>query len=372
MESPKKILLVQLYSNGDCLYATAVARQVKHDFPGCALTWAIADFCRDIIAGNPFVDNVVIVHEVKKDDVTAFRKLRQKFYKEKKAGTWDEVFITQNMDSNLANYDGTIRGMIFSAYPNPITVPVQPVLELSSEEKNNVANFAGKNKLSSFKNIILWEYAPQSGQSVLHVDFVMQLAQRIIQLPSTAIILSSATRFSSTEKIIDASVLSLRENAALTHYCNLLIGCSSGITWISTCSSAKQLPMVQLLNPTAVFLNAPSVDFARYGIDATQLMEITHINEETVYQCIRTIQENNFAEAKKQFNEVLPVQFNTTRIIVYNLLCYLQFGAIARHCLINMAMYGRRWSFFKQLLLGIVTFPFKLIGNIWRKRIYRM
>ena len=31
-----KILLVQLYSNGDCLYATTVAQQIKKDFPGLA------------------------------------------------------------------------------------------------------------------------------------------------------------------------------------------------------------------------------------------------------------------------------------------------------------------------------------------------
>ena len=44
--TPKKIILVQLYSNGDCLYATAVARQIKQDFPGSHLTWAIAHFVK--------------------------------------------------------------------------------------------------------------------------------------------------------------------------------------------------------------------------------------------------------------------------------------------------------------------------------------
>ena len=46
---PKNILLVQLFSNGDCLYATTIARQIKQDYPGCKLTWAIASFCKDII-----------------------------------------------------------------------------------------------------------------------------------------------------------------------------------------------------------------------------------------------------------------------------------------------------------------------------------
>ena len=371
MVSAKKILLVQLFSNGDCLYATAVARQIKTDFPGCSLTWAIAESCRNIISGNSYVDEVMVINGVKKDDVAAFRKLRRQFCKEKKQGNWDEVFVTHNMDSNLAYYDGTIRGMILRAYKQPITVPVQPVLELSADENNRVALFAEQNKLAGFTNVILWEYAPLSGQSVLQFDLVMKLSQRLTQLSSTCILLSSANSFPATEKIIDASLLSIRENAALTHYCSLLIGCSSGITWLSTSSAAKALPMVQLLNPDAVFLNAPSVDFKRYGIDDSNLIEITHIGEETVYNCLRTVLEENFAIAKSKFNEALPLQFNTTQIIVYNLLCYLQFGAIAKHYKIMVSIYGRHPLFIRQFVLGIVTFPFKLAKNIWKKKIAR-
>ena len=66
MAPSKKILLLQLYSNGDCLYATAVARQIKTDHPGCRLTWVIADFCKDIIAGNPYVDEVEVIRDIKK------------------------------------------------------------------------------------------------------------------------------------------------------------------------------------------------------------------------------------------------------------------------------------------------------------------
>lgn len=78
-----KILLVQLYSNGDCLYATAVARQIKQDHPDAHLTWAIADFCKQIIHANPYVDDVLIVHTVPKNDVTAYRRFRKQLYEQK-------------------------------------------------------------------------------------------------------------------------------------------------------------------------------------------------------------------------------------------------------------------------------------------------
>lgn len=94
MEGTRKILLVQLYSNGDCLYTTTVARQIKQDFSGCHLTWLIAKFCKDIITSNPFVDEVLVTNEVSKNDIIAFRKLKRKVFSEKEEGKWDEVFVT--------------------------------------------------------------------------------------------------------------------------------------------------------------------------------------------------------------------------------------------------------------------------------------
>jgi hypothetical protein len=369
MEERKRILLVQLFSNGDCLYATAVARQIKQDFPGCHLTWAIAGFCKNIIDNNPYVDEIRVTDEVSKNDVAAFRKFKKKIRKEKKDGQWDEVFITHNMDKNQALYDGTIRGMIFRAYPKPITVPVQPILILTEQEKQNVKRFAEEKKLSTFKNIILWEFAPQSGQSVLNFDFVLETAKRITEIPDTCVILSSAQSFASTEKIFDASVLSVRENAALTHYCHLLIGCSSGITWINTSTAAKQLPMLQLLDPNAFFLNAPSVDFKRYGVSTSGLIELTQFDGKKIYACVRAILTDGFETARQKFNEELPIQFYTTRKIVYNLLCYLQFKSIVKHYRIITSVYGRQREFLKQFYLAILTFPFRLVRNVWRKRV---
>ncbi|MFM9910180.1 MAG: glycosyltransferase family 9 protein, partial [Chitinophagaceae bacterium] len=168
----QKIFLVQLFSNGDCLYATAVARQIKNDYPSSHLTWAIAGFCKNIIFNNPYVDEVKEVNDVPKSDVFAFRAFLKKIKREQREGIWDKVIITHNDDRNLALYDGTIRGMILRAYPGKMTVPLQPVLFLTEHEKQNAAHLAESHSLKNFKNVILWEFAPQSGQSVIAFDFV--------------------------------------------------------------------------------------------------------------------------------------------------------------------------------------------------------
>ena len=363
-----KIILVQLFSNGDCLYATTLARQIKKDYPGCHLTWAISPSCKSIIDLNPYVDSVRLVPEVPKNDEKAFRKFRKRIFAEKKAGKWNEVFMAMNAGPNLALYDGTIRGMIFRTYPRPISVPLQPVLVLSEAEKKNVAEFAAKHQLHTFRRVILWEYAPQSGQVLLQADWVKKLAQKITSSADTCVILSSANRFESTGQVIDASTLSVRENAALTHYCNLLIGCSSGITWLSTSSAAKQLPMIQLLSSGAYFSNTPSVDFSRFGIDATELIETQKIDDTWLMDCISKIDREGFTSAKAKYNEVIPVQYNTSRKIVYNLLCYREFGAVYKHFKIMTQQYGYQSALLKQFVLAFLEFPFKLISNFWKKK----
>ncbi|HNP55131.1 MAG TPA: hypothetical protein PKK69_10940, partial [Ferruginibacter sp.] len=141
------ILFVQLYSNGDCLFATAVARQIKADQPQCHLTWAVAPNCQSILQGNPYIDAIRLVNEVPRDDVAAFRRFRSKLMQEKAAGEWMDVIITHNMDRNLAYYDGTIRGMLLRAYGKPMTVPLQPVLYLTEAEQKRVNDFASRYRL---------------------------------------------------------------------------------------------------------------------------------------------------------------------------------------------------------------------------------
>ena len=362
-----KILLVQLFSNGDCLYATTVAKQIKYDYPNCKLTWAIAGFCKDIIANNPYVDTILEVNEVAKNDVKAFRNYKQKLKAEKKSGKWDEIFITTNMDTNLALYDGTIRGMVLRAYKKQITVPLQPIIELSHKEKDNVLAFSKIHCLKNFKNILLWEYAPQSGQSNLNFDMVMKVCKRIIQDDSTCVILSSANKFEGNKQIIDASSLSIKENAALTHYCTLLIGCSSGITWLTTSNAAKFLPMLQLLNADTIFVNAPSNDFERYKISHNGLIEIYNFSENKIYECVVIILKSGFQSAQ-YFNEKMPLQFKTTTTIVYNLLVYREFSSIKSHYQIMVSLYGAKLNFLKAFLKGFAIMPFKLVKNLWLKR----
>ena len=364
-----KILLVQLFSNGDCLYATTIARQIKQDYPGCHLTWAVAGFCRSIIEGNPYIDAILEINDVPKNDVAAFRRLKKRLYTEKRSGFWKELFITHIMDDNQAYYDGCIRTTIFRAYPHPVTIGNTPVLSISEIEKNKVQEFVRLHSIDKYDHIVLFEFAPQSGQLPITKEMALKIAEKLSSNEDVAVILSSAHKVMHPNKnIIDGSLLTLRETAGLTLYCTLLIGCSSGITWITTSDSAKLLPMIQLINPYTDWVNPVSRDFKRFGKSTDFIIDIIDFNEQIIVNCVQEAF-TDFSNAKHIYDQVIPLHFKTTRKIVYNLLCYLQFKAIATHIRINREVYGDNTAFYKEILISFIIFPFKLTRNLIMKKL---
>jgi len=369
--APEKIILVQLFSNGDCLYATTVARQVKKDFPGCHLTWAIASFCKDIIANNPYVDNILEVSTVKKNDTAALRRFKKDIFQQQKEGIYDKVFFIHNGDTNAAYYDGCIRSSIFRAYQMPITVPVQPVLCLYPGEIARANQFAHDQELQKYKAVILFEYAPQSGQSAITIDLAIKVAEKIVANDNFAVILSSANTIDHPNKaIIDGSSLTLRETAALSNHCTFLLGTSSGITWITTSQAGKQLPMVQLLNPYTRWVNPISRDFKRFNIPDDRVIELFNFDETTITSCVNHAI-NDFETAKQKYSQPIPLHFKTTRSIVYNLLCYLEIAAIIKHVKVNREVYGNNFSFYKELFWGIALAPFTLLKHLLQKHVFK-
>ena len=370
MKMPEKILMIQLYSNGDCLYASAVARQIKHDYPGCFLIWAIASFCKNIILNNPYVDEIMEVSTVPKNDVSAYRKFKKEIFRQYHRGEYSKVFTINNIDTNQCFYDGTIRGNILRAYQAPITLSLQPVLRLFQKEKDNVEAFVKQHNLNSYQQVILFEYAPQSGQSTLSRDYAIEISESILSNNNYAIILSSPNTISHPNKaIIDGSILSVRETAYLSNFCTFLLGTSSGITWASTSDTGKILPMIQLLNPNTRWFNSVSIDFERFDIANKGVIELFDLNKESVIQCVK-LALVNFDDAYKKFYKPFPLHFKTTRSIVYNLLCYLEFRSIYKHIIVNTDLYGLKLNFLKELFIGLVSFPIKLIRNLLFKRVF--
>ena len=312
-KSPNKNFLIgQLGSYGDCLYATAVARQIKTDYPDCKLTWAIGSTYINVLDGNPYIDDIWVIPLNSRDDLhSKWEEFESEAINRKMRGEFDEIFLTQVFPNNVKNFDGTLRSSIFRAYPNPITVPVSPVIMLSENEIKNVKKFADLHNLKRYKDIILFECSSKSDQSFVTWNFAYEVTKELVRNHTDlCVILSSNDSFKSdNEQIIDGSVLSFRENAELSKYCTLIIGCSSGISWLCTSTWAKPLPMIQLLKSDKAMYASFQYDHEYHGLNSEFLIEMTDCSTKVLINCVETIISDNFDLAKKKYHEKIKLNF---------------------------------------------------------------
>ena len=311
-----KILLVQLGSTGDCLFVTTIARQIKEvDYPGCHLTWLIGSRYKPAIINNPHVDEILEIPVNNIEDLAKNRmdipNLVRKLQDERK---FEKIFITDFTHENSDNFYGTTRTSLFRGYPHKIKIPVDPVINLVDSEINRVNKFLFENNLKDSTFNILFECSPQSSQSNMNLEMAKKIAYQVIEkFPFVRVILSSHNKLSDTHQgIIDGSVLTWRENAELTKNCHLLIGCSSGISWLNTSSWSAKLPMIQSINPNyfhATLTASLKIDFQYFGLITDNLIEIADPSEEELLDCISLVIEHDFSKAHSKYRKHREIRF---------------------------------------------------------------
>ena len=306
---PIKVLLVQLASNGDCLFVTAVAKQIKEsEYPGCHLTWMIGSRCLQVITDNPYIDAVIEIPLTTVEDIKLQRgSIPEHIAAAQEHTTFDHIFITDCAEINYHNWFGTTRSALFRSYPNQIKGNPQPIIFLSDAEKSNVERFCAVNNLTGNSYNILFECSPQSGQSRMTVEKAMDIAERLVLVNKNInfIISSNQMLTSHHPNIIDGSVISWKENAELANYCQLVVGCSSGISWLCTSSWTKPIPFIQVIDP---FFNAGKVtasmkaDFMYFGLSTKNLIELNNPPDNIIEECITGAVANQFQKVRRKYH----------------------------------------------------------------------
>lgn len=338
----RRVLLGQLASNGDCLYATAIARQIKVDDPSCHLTWAIGSPWRSVIRNNPHVDDVWEVPVASRSELSnAWRAFENEARDRKLAGEFDDVYFTQIAPNNYAHYDGTVRASIFRGYPRPITVPITPVVRLVPEEREAAESFIQRHGLREASPAILFEVGPRSGQSFVTTDWAMDVARRIrTELPEAVSILSSSDSVSAEAGIVDGSCLKFRENVVLTEVARLVVGCSSGITWLCTSDAARPLPTVQFLRREAGNYGAVVHDFEYWGLPSNHVVEVDECSPAVAAGCIVTTLRDGPTAARQAFGRSQELSFSAYDQLMLNLLLRGELSTVASSLRYAVQRYG--------------------------------
>lgn len=318
---PLKILLVQLGANGDCLFVTTIAKQIKEiDYPGCHLTWMIGYRYKHVIENNPFIDKIIEVPIFTLTDTYAFRDRIPELIKEEKK-KYEHVFVTDYTTENYQNWYGTTRSSLFRSYPHKLKIRPEPLIFLNEFEKKQVAEFCKKHKITSNSFNILFECAPQSGQSKMTLEIAQQIACEIATIrPQCKFILSSDTTFESNNKcIIDASSINWRANAELVNNCNLFVGCSSGISWLCTTNWSKKIPFIQIINPgymSGKISASVKMDFKYFGLNTSNIIEMQNPSHKKIVDCILGVIDGEFQNSKKNYDSDQNSVFKNYKFLI--------------------------------------------------------
>lgn len=341
------ILLGQLGSNGDCLYATTIARQIKHDFPDCHLTWAISSLCKGVIENNPHVDAVWEIQVPSWSDLdAAWNAFEAEASRELARGRFDHIFLTQICPNRFGNYDGTVRPSIFRNYPRPITVPIETVIQLTDSEKQKVASWVEAKGLTNFEKVVIFECSSKSGQSFMTPALAADIARLVVKShPDIAFVLSTHEPVTSDlPQVIHGGELSMRETAALTHHADLFVGCGSGLTVVATSGAAKpRLPNIQVLKRSTSVYASFKHDFEYFGKSSAHFLETTQSSPEHLVRTIIAALTDGISHARQQFGEEIPLDFHWYfELIDMMLLQKRQYIEAANSLIVTIERYGRR------------------------------
>jgi len=372
-DNRKKILLAQLNSNGDCLYATVIARQIKEkDFPGCHLTWVVNSRSRQSLQNNPYIDEIwEYPTTLAVADIKEWEAMKRIAEEKKAAGDFDHIFYTQIIGENVIRLTGEIRPSIYKNYPGKLTVPYTPILRLTDDEKNNVKKFAEFHQLDKFKNVVLVECGPESFSLSFNLKAAIEFTKDFTSSDhETCFILSSASKTGfSIPGVIDGSSLSFRENSALSHHCNFFIGCGSGISWIVTSDEAKHLPKIIIIDDHALF-NTSVADDQRYcGFETQDIIEIKDGPGllPALKECLSKALNNKFLEARDQYHS----RFHRKNFLYLHRVCKSSFDqwdfiSPLRSWYDATKRFGFSWNAVYHMANAYLRLPYYIPRNLWR------
>jgi hypothetical protein len=344
MSMADRILLGQLGSNGDCLYATILARQLRQDYPKAHITWAISNQARNVLANNPYIDAVWEVpvpgwdhHEMM---WRVFEREAQRLHGQR---AFDQILLSQIWPNNFQNYDGTVRSSILRAYGRPITVPIDNVIALTDDEIGRAQDFAERSGIMDFQHRILFECSSKSGQSFVTPDNAQDIADALYRiLPDCTVIFSTHLPMTLRDpRSRYAGAVTLREVAELTHHCTLFVGAGSGGTVAASASSARILPMVQLLSASTSVFASFAHDFEHFGLTDREVLELTNEDPAVIAECLRAVCTAGIVAARDRFDGRIPVTFDHFKWLLEQcLLAHHRYLDAARATLITAERYG--------------------------------
>ena len=326
LSAVKKILLVRLRRIGDIIMTTPSVTVLKENLPQASLTYLVEEPYRELVDGNPHLDNVVVIpkkqntkdfhnliHQIRREKfdvlldfhggpraswLTLFSKAKLKVgYKIINKGFLYHIKIPRSPEKghihSVENHVNLIRGIGI----NVDSIPPLFVPDTLKEEKEKIVTFTQENELKN-SNILVLHIGAGNKFRDWGVDNITALTDLFSQNPETKIVLIGASEDEerakeiikeSKSRIVSAvGKLGLRELKKLISRASLFVGPDSGPMHIA---ASTDTPLVVYFGPTL------PVHFSPWKSNATIIEKEFHCRlscrqrecQHEDFRCIQTI-----------------------------------------------------------------------------------
>ena len=105
------ILIVKLSAIGDVIHALPVSYAIKETFPGARVTWAVEPPARELLEGNPYIDEILLFEKKKFKSFGGFLKHFGPLRKKLREGRFGIALDLQGLEKSaaLAYFSGAPR-----------------------------------------------------------------------------------------------------------------------------------------------------------------------------------------------------------------------------------------------------------------------
>lgn len=297
-----KILLIRLSAIGDVIHALPVAKATRERYPDAEITWIVEDKAKDLLIGNPNIDNIIILpkKEWKKDfrnQKWSTLKKAQNFFKKLKRQQFDIALDVHGLfKSALTAYLSGAKRKVGPAngregstlfYQQKVKLPTVEIhqidrnlqiahgidvkadtvafdITLLPEEEKRVAQLLEEFSINDRKRLVtINPYTSWSSKNWLDQRWAEVADNLIRDLNCEVIFTGSPADRAGVIKIIDlmeerahnsAGRTDLKELAGIYDRADLFIGCDTGPMHLAV---AMTTPVIALFGPTNPITHGP-------------------------------------------------------------------------------------------------------------------
>lgn len=306
-------LIVQLGANGDCIYATSQLDRILAIDPGAEIDWLVSRSYAPILRTHPRIRGVLeldVPLKRRSERLTAWSVAEEECMRSFDA--YDRIVQSQIWPNGFRKFDGTVRSSILRHFDEVERNEIRPFepgdwsensgsIFLDEEEVADVDEGLAEIEYEDYEHRILFECAPQSGQSAIHTGFAIEVASRLTkELDNCVVLLSTGEDLRGLpSRVHGGRRFSVRQNSELASRSTLMVGCGSGLS-VLTSTLESRPHMVQFLSGDVSIFASLRAEQEYFSRNRNDILEFADPSVDAAHRLLSGICRSGFSVIRKR------------------------------------------------------------------------